>query len=94
MLLKDIKSKWHDDDEHQEFIKTILDGELVQSAKEQLDKHINDGPKAEYDWRESLLSEYLYVLALGATGSLNKTIVLTEIANNLARLEELYKLLK
>lgn len=91
MLREDVKSKWHDDDEHQEFIQKILDGELVQSAQEELDRYIDDGIKEEYIWRVNLLIEYLYVLALGATGSLNKTTVMDEIKKNLVRLREIIK---
>ena len=91
MLREDVKSKWHDDDEHQEFIQKILDGELVQSAQEELDRYIDDGIKEEYIWRVNLLIEYLYVLALGAIGSLNKTTVMDEIKKNLVRLREIIK---
>ena len=71
--------------------KKILDGELVQSAQEELDRYIDDGIKEEYIWRVNLLIEYLYVLALGATGSLNKTTVMDEIKKNLVRLREIIK---
>lgn len=91
MLCEDVKSKWHDDDEHQEFIQKILDGELVQSAQEELERYIDDGVKKEYIWRVNLLIEYLYVLALGATGLLSKSIVMGEIEKNLIRLREISK---
>lgn len=78
MLREDVKSKWHD-------------GEVVQSAQEELDRYIDDGIKEEYIWRVNLLIEYLYVLALGATGSLNKSAVMDEIKKNLVRLREIIK---
>ena len=89
MLREDVKSKWDDEDEHQEWIQKILDGELVKNAQEQLDRYIEDGIKTEYIWRVSLLTTYLHVLALGATGALNPSVVNDAINQNLARLREI-----
>ena len=55
MLREDVKSKWHDDDEHQEWIQKILDGESVKNAQEELDRYIEDGVEKEYFWRVNLL---------------------------------------
>ena len=89
MLREDVKSKWHDDDEHQEWIQKILDGESVKNAQEELDRYIDDGVEKEYFWRVNLLTEYLHVLALGATGVLNPSVVRDAINQNLARLREI-----
>ena len=89
MLREDVKSKWDDEDEHQEWIQKILDGELVKNAQEQLDRYIEDGIKTEYIWRVSLLTKYLHVLALGATGVLKPSVVNDAINQNLARLREI-----
>ena len=89
MLREDVKSKWDDEEEHQEWIQKILDGESVKNAQEQLDRYIEDGIKTEYFWRVNLLTAYLHVLALGATGVLNPSVVNDAINQNLARLREI-----
>lgn len=89
MLRYDVVSKWEDEDEHDENIQNILDGRDVQSAQEQLDRYINDDNQ-EFYWRINLLIKYLHILALGATGKLNKSMVLNEIDTNIARLREMH----
>ena len=61
----------------------------MKNAQEQLDRYIEDGIKTEYFWRVNLLTTYLHVLALGATGVLNPSVVHDAINQNLARLKEI-----
>lgn len=88
MLKTEVRSEWDDDDEHQEFLQKILDGELVHASEEKLEQRKND-PDGEYTWRTIVLQNYLHILALGATGKINIDKAMSEIHSNLKRLKEL-----
>ena len=83
-LTTEVRSEWDDDDEHAEFLQRKLDGSLVQSSLEKLECH-KTSEKDEFIWRTAVLIRYLEVLALGASGKLDKTSVLNEIHHHIER---------
>lgn len=83
-LTTEVRSEWDDDDEHAEFLQQKLDGSLVQNSLEQLERY-NITEKEEFIWRTPVLIRYLEVLALGASGKLDKVSVLKEIHYHIER---------
>lgn len=88
MLCHDVRSKLHDDEQHQITLDKIRLGHSVQTALKSLERNGKE-PKDEYTFRQIVLFAYLHVLAIGTCKELNEPEVRKQIDANLKRLVEL-----
>ncbi len=86
MLNEDVKSPLDSDEEHREYLNKIRNGLVLDTALE-----FADFDDDEKDSREGILTAYLQIYALGATGTISEQKCLEEIECNIFRLKDLYK---
>lgn len=90
MLWEETRSPRYDKQEHQDYLQKVMDGLLLESSLEELEKY-SETAKEEYELRCYVLSTYLQILALGAQGKYNRAAVLEGIETQTMRLRELHK---
>lgn len=93
MLWEEVRSPHHDDEKHQEYLRNVMDGLVLEMRLRSLEEY-SDTERDEYEVRTVVLSAYLQILALGARGRYQRDEVLEAIEAQTARLRELYKNLK
>ncbi len=91
MLTQKVRSKLDTDEDRKIYLDKVRNGLLLDMTLEHYEEYEPENRTEKFDFAISKLTDYLHILAIGATGKISEEECLEQIKTNLQLARELYK---